>query len=170
MPDLPIQIVDENDVPVRGASKREAWTNGLIHRIIRISIRDESGRLLVQKRSMQKELFPGRYDNSAAGHVDDGESYEQAAYRELEEELALKDVKLKKLGDYYIDVRDDWRDMRRFTRGYELVLKNPLPVFELDPEEVESTQWMNVEEVKELAKNHPDQVTDGLLQFVERFY
>jgi len=170
MSDISIQIVDENNNPVGSATKQEAWRDGLIHRVVRISILDKAGRLLVQKRSAQKELFPGRWDNSAAGHVDAGESYEQAALRELNEELGLKGVELEKLGDYYVDVTDDWRRMKRFTRSYKIVLQDSLPLFNLPRNEVESTEWMDIAKVKELVANHPGQVTDGLEQVMGRFF
>ncbi|HSW74438.1 MAG TPA: NUDIX domain-containing protein [Candidatus Saccharimonadales bacterium] len=170
MPDLPIQIVDENNNPTGSATKQEAWKHGLIHRVVRISILDPAGRLLVQKRSLQKGLFPGRWDNSAAGHVDAGETYEQAALRELHEELGLKDIELQKLGDYYVDVTDDWRRMKRFTRSYKIVLQDPLPLFQLPENEVETTEWMDVAKVKKLIVDHPEQVTDGLEQIINRFF
>ncbi len=167
---MPIQIVDENNNPTGSATKQEAWRDGLIHRIVRISILDKAGRLLVQKRSTQKELFPGRWDNSAAGHVDVGETYEQAALRELNEELGLQGVELQKLGDYYVDVADDWRRMKRFTRSYKIVLQDPLPSFNLPKEEVESIEWMDIAKVKELVANNPEQVTDGLEQVMSHFF
>lgn len=171
MSNTPIQIVDENNTPIGSASKKEVWTKGLLHQVVRITILDETGHILVQKRSGNKELFPGRWDNSAAGHVDAGETYEQAAYRELEEELGIKDVTLEKMGDdYYIEVHDDWRIMKRFTQAYKLTLKNPLPVFTLPPEEVESIEWMSVPQVKELVEKQPDTVTDGLEQIIKRFF
>lgn len=167
---MPIQIVDENDKPIGSATKQETWRDGLIHRIVRISILDSAGRLLVQKRSSQKELFPGRWDNSVAGHVDVGETYEQAARRELSEELGLKDVKLQKIDDYYVEVVDDWRRMNRFTRLYKLVLHDPLPLFELPKDEVESVEWMEIAKVKKLVAEHPEQVTDGLAQVINRSF
>jgi 16S rRNA (adenine1518-N6/adenine1519-N6)-dimethyltransferase len=170
MSDLSIQIVDENNNPTGGATKQEAWRDGLIHRVVRISILDQAGRLLVQKRSLQKELFPGRWDNSAAGHVDMGETYKQTALRELNEELGLRDIKLQKLGDYYVDATDDWRRMKRFTRSYKAVLQDPLPSFELPEDEVESTEWMEVAKVKKLVVDHPERVTDGLEQVISRFF
>ncbi len=170
MPDLPIQIVDKKNNPVGQATKQEAWRNGLIHRIVRISILDETGRLLVQKRSNKKELFPGRWDNSAAGHVDAGETYEQAALRELEEELGLTGLPLVKMGDYYVDVTDDWRMMKRFTRSYKILVSEPLPIFNLPKDEVVATEWMDIKNVKELVGKQPDLVTDGLEQVVNRFF
>lgn len=170
MSDLPIQIVDAQNNPIGGATKQEAWRKGLIHRIVRISILDEKGRMLMQKRSDQKELYPGRWDNSAAGHVDVGETYEQAALRELYEELGLQGVALQPMGDYYVDVTAGWRKMRRFTRSYKIVLKDPLPAFSLPPEEVSDVRWMKISEIKELITNHPDQVTDGIEQVMSQFF
>ena len=170
MSDIPIQIVDQNNNPTGSATKQEAWRDGLIHRVVRISILDPAGRLLVQKRSLDKELFPGRWDNSAAGHVDAGETYEQAALRELHEELGLEGIELQKIGDYYVDVTDDWRQMKRFTRSYKITLQDPLPIFELPKDEVESTEWMEIAKVKKLVADHPEQVTDGLEQVMSRFF
>lgn len=170
MPDLPIQIVDEKNEPAGSATKQEAWRDGLIHRVVRMAIFDTKGRMLVQKRSDQKELFPGRWDNSAAGHVDVGETYEQAALRELEEELGVSGATLEKMGDYYVEVKDNWRIMKRFTRAYRITLKDPLPVFQLPEDEVASTAWMELDAVRSLVNNHPEQVTDGLEQIVERFF
>ncbi len=48
---------------------------------------DSSGRVLLQRRSRAKDLFPGYYCASASGHVASGEDYAEAAMRETEEEL-----------------------------------------------------------------------------------
>lgn len=61
----------------------------LIHRSVGVVIFDDKGRVLLQKRSMTKDLNPGQWSSSAAGHVTKGESYEEAALRELQEELGI---------------------------------------------------------------------------------
>lgn len=46
--------------------------------------------LLLQKRSENKDAFPGCYDISSAGHLPAGQDYLTSALRELEEELGIK--------------------------------------------------------------------------------
>jgi isopentenyldiphosphate isomerase len=60
----------------------------LVHRSVHILVVG-GGRLLLQKRSMHKDTQPGRWDTSVGGHVGFGQSYEEAARREAEEELGI---------------------------------------------------------------------------------
>ncbi|MDD5251824.1 MAG: NUDIX domain-containing protein [Patescibacteria group bacterium] len=86
-------VVDENDQVVGEAPVEEAHARGFWHRIAAVYLFDEQGRILVQRRADD-----GRLDHSAAGHVDVGESYLEAARRELAEELGVKDVNLEEIG------------------------------------------------------------------------
>ena len=58
------------------------------------------GELYLQKRSPNKDIQPGKWDTSVGGHVAAGESFECAAYRELEEELGIKEVRITPLYEY----------------------------------------------------------------------
>ena len=51
---------------------------------------DEGAEVLLQKRAMNKDSFPGRYDTSSAGHIQAGDEPEESAIRELHEELGIK--------------------------------------------------------------------------------
>jgi isopentenyldiphosphate isomerase len=62
----------------------------LIHRSVHVLVVSRDGRLLLQKRSMRKDVQPGRWDTSVGGHVGFGQSYEEAARREAEEELGMR--------------------------------------------------------------------------------
>lgn len=171
MSDAPILIVDEHDNPIGSATKEEAWQQGLIHRAVRFSIYNSKGQLLVQKRSPNKKIFPNCWDNSAAGHVDAGETYEQAAVRELQEEIGitLPEAHLEFVGSYYVDAKDDWRILRRFTRYYTLTLDDPVPELKLAKDEITEIQWMDISDVVALVKNEPQHVSDGLEQIVTRY-
>jgi isopentenyldiphosphate isomerase len=84
-----IQIVDENDEPIGATSSQEARDKGLYHRIARVILKDENGRILSQRRSATKSLYANLWTDSASGHVDEGESYEVAIKRELLEETGI---------------------------------------------------------------------------------
>jgi isopentenyl-diphosphate delta-isomerase type 1 len=85
-----LDVVDENDNVIGSATRGEIHERGMIHRAVHIFVFDTIGRMYVQRRSPQKDRFPGKLDSSAAGHVDSGETYKRAAIRELGEELGLE--------------------------------------------------------------------------------
>lgn len=82
-------IVDEHDVVTRQATRHEAHTQKLLHRAVHIFVFNRKGELFLQKRSRFKDAHPGRWDSSAAGHVNAGCDYAETASRELEEELGV---------------------------------------------------------------------------------
>ncbi len=87
-----VVVVNENDEIIGTMPKDEAHKNGVPHRIAVTYVENTSGQILVQIR------MSGSLDHSSAGHVEVGESYEDAARRELEEELGIKDVDLAYIG------------------------------------------------------------------------
>ncbi|NEA44536.1 NUDIX domain-containing protein [Streptomyces sp. SID11385] len=86
-----VERVDERD-RASGVvvSRREATAEGWLHRIAVTVCRDERGRVLVHRRAERLPRFPGRYEVVVGGAVTAGESYEQAAARELAEELGVR--------------------------------------------------------------------------------
>lgn len=166
---LPIQIVDENDEPISSASIREALKEGLIHRIVRVMVEDADGNILLQKRTEGIELYPGRWDNSAAGHVDVEESYEVAARRELAEEIGLQTTKLREVGYYrHVSYFDQYK-LNRFTKVYKVIVPSDTE-FIIQPEEVSMVQWFTLAEVKQLVSGEPEKVTDGVTDVLKRYY
>ena len=83
-------IVNESDEVIGSAPRDEVHARGLRHRAIHVQIFNHAGEVFLQKRSIWKDRSPGKWDSSTAGHVDAGESYEQAARRELMEEIAVE--------------------------------------------------------------------------------
>ena len=82
-------VVDENDRVVGRNTRTEVHRLGLRHRAVHILVYNSNGEIYLQKRSLQKDTFPGAWDSSAAGHLDSGEDYDACAVRELREELGL---------------------------------------------------------------------------------
>src|SRR6267378_4049705 len=123
-----ILVVDENDKPIGEFSKDEVWQKGLLHRIVRIMVEDEQGRILLQKRSMDVDTFPGCWDHSAAGHVDAGEDYEEAAKRELQEELGISNATLYKVAVYRTNNIFNGRKLNRFNALYKATVNSKQPL------------------------------------------
>ncbi|GBE04178.1 isopentenyl-diphosphate Delta-isomerase [bacterium BMS3Abin09] len=61
----------------------------LLHMVVHVLIFNTKGELLLQKRSMDKDVAPGKWDTSVGGHVNSGEAVEDAVMREMEEELGI---------------------------------------------------------------------------------
>ena len=76
---------------VIGRSTREYCHGGAkpLHPVIHIHIIDRFSRIYLQKRSMKKDIQPGKWDTAVGGHVSYGESVVEAVYREAFEELRL---------------------------------------------------------------------------------
>jgi isopentenyldiphosphate isomerase len=90
-PDELFDLVDRDDHVIGVVRRRDAHRNpALIHRSVQALIFSSDGRLLLQKRSARKDLFPGYYCASASGHVDAGEDYATTAAREIREELGVE--------------------------------------------------------------------------------
>jgi 16S rRNA (adenine1518-N6/adenine1519-N6)-dimethyltransferase len=82
-------VVDKKDRILRYAPRSEVHGNNLRHRAVHILVFNEAGALYLQQRSRWKDRHPLLWDSSAAGHVSAGESYDETAQRELEEELGV---------------------------------------------------------------------------------
>ena len=82
--------VDATDHVIGRVRRGEAHGDpALIHRSVQILVFASDGRVLLQRRSASKDLFPSCYCASASGHVASGEDYTATARRELREELGI---------------------------------------------------------------------------------
>jgi len=83
-------LVDENDIII-GYSSRDACHrgDGVLHRAYSIFIFNSQKELLIQQRSLNKELWPLFWSNSCCSHPRKYENYSQSAHRRLTEETGL---------------------------------------------------------------------------------
>ncbi|MEH0419766.1 NUDIX domain-containing protein [Streptomyces sp. B21-083] len=85
-----VERVDGQDRVLGVVSRRQAIRERWLHRVAVTVCLDEGGRILVHRRSEQLSRFPGIHEVMVGGAVAVGESYEQAAARELAEELGIR--------------------------------------------------------------------------------
>jgi len=84
-----LSIVNENDEVIGEEDRSVIHRDGLLHREIHVWFLTPDKKLIFQKRGLDKETYPGLLDATVGGHVDIGESYEQAAVREAVEETGV---------------------------------------------------------------------------------
>jgi len=83
-------VVDEDDNVIGKTTREECHKdNRNIHRSVYIFVINDKNEMFLQRRSKVKDLYGGYYTGSATGHVDYGEDYDEAAKRELKEELGI---------------------------------------------------------------------------------
>ncbi|MSU76009.1 NUDIX domain-containing protein [Patescibacteria group bacterium] len=159
-----IVTVDENDNVVGAAFRKDAIKNGQAHRISRIFVFNPKGEVYLQKRAKSME-WGGLWDQSVGGHVDEGETYEQAARREAEEELGLTDLKLEKVATYYHEVvNPSGQLLKRYNCLFTSVTdKEP----KIDPSEVEEGRWVSMKELLDWVKRSHDDFTGKPGGFLE---
>lgn len=87
-PDEMFDLIDHDDRVIGTVRRGDAHRDPhLLHRSVQVLVFDSGGRLLLQRRSQCKDLFPGYFCASASGHVASGDEYEPTAEREVAEEL-----------------------------------------------------------------------------------
>jgi isopentenyl-diphosphate delta-isomerase type 1 len=99
-------ILDENG-NITGSAPREICHNGskLLHPVVHIHIINSKNKLLLQKRAMDKDIQPGKWDTSIGGHIRSGESLINAVIRESKEEqgIEINPKKLVKVSKYIFE-------------------------------------------------------------------
>ncbi len=140
-------LVDKKDRLIKIGTKLEAKKLKLFTRSVHILLLNKEGKILLCKRSSNKETYPNKITSSAGGHVEQKESYIIAAKRELKEELGIVTA-LKNAGRFDI-VNKQERAIHHLFIGK---MKKIFP----DPNEISSFSLMSVEEIKKDLCSHPN--------------
>ncbi len=155
-------VVDRNDKFIRNATRQECHTNKkLVHRSATVIVLNDRKEILLEKRSMKKDLYPG-YWGLVAGHVDPGESYEEAAKREMMEEIGIS-AKLTQLFKRVMKVP--------YESEMEMIfLANHNGPFKVNKEESEEVRFFNQEELREALKSDSIKLSLGCIQVLKKFF
>ena len=125
------------------------------HRSVHVWIVDKKRRLVaMQKRSSLKDTFPGRWDISAAGHIEHGHDSKETAVREVAEELGI-DCSLEEL-DFGFTIPAQQADLggcNCYEDVYFIIRNAETCHFAIGEAEVSAMKWISVDELKQLLEN-----------------
>lgn len=134
-------LVDEKGQVVGRATRKECHSGTmLLHPVVHLHIFDSSGRLYLQRRSIHKEIQPGKWDTAVGGHVDYGESIDEALLREVREELGITDFEPIHNFTYLYQSPIE----RELVYSYRTVYEGDIKI---DPVEIDEGRYWPVEEI-----------------------
>ncbi len=157
------------------ASREECHEKGLWHKAVVVFILSEdNSKVLLQKRSSTKRLWPNLWDITAGGHVLAGEFGYQSVIREAEEEIGVKLDKnsLEFIGaTTSVNLKGDIIN-KHFNEYYVAHSDIDIKDVVLQKEEVQDIKWFSREEVIARIKNNYEELTDkkGVWNYLLKYF
>lgn len=137
-------IVDEQGNVIGSATRRECHGGSMqLHPVVHLHVMRKGGFLYLQKRAMDKDIQPGKWDTAVGGHVDFGESITDALFREASEELGLRGFVPSKLPPYVFK-----SDRERELVNPYYVMVGEDEVLTPDPGEITEGRFWHIDEIK----------------------
>ena len=174
-------VCDTDGNPLGSLVERShAHKYGIRHRTAHIwVVREYEGRkqVLLQKRAMNKDSFPGRFDTSSSGHIQAGDEPLESALRELYEELGISahEEDLQYAGYFDVKYEKEFHGKLFKDNEYAFVYCYDLPVditqLTLQKEELDSVEWFDLDEVTAACAVHDQKfcVPGGGLKVIREF-
>lgn len=150
-------VVDENDEVIGQEVRKTVHEKNLLHRAVHVFVFNKRKELLLQKRSLLKDKFPGAWDSSAAGHLDAGESYEDCVVRELEEEIGIEGVDTQQIARISPCENTGWEFIDLHLARHDGALRFPCS-------EVYAAEWFKMEQVREWVIARPEDFATGFIE------
>ncbi len=140
-------LVNEEGETIGKATRKECHSGSkMLHPVVHLHIFNEAGDLYLQKRSMTKDIQPGKWDTAVGGHIDYGETVEEALRREVREELGITDFSPQFITRYVFESAIEKELVNTFCTTYD----GP---FTPDPSELDEGRfWPKAEILANMGK------------------
>lgn len=138
-------VVDENGDTVGSATRGECHSGSmLLHPVVHLHILTDNKELFLQKRSLTKDIQPGKWDTAVGGHVDYGETVEDALKREAFEELGLRIENPEKIERYIFQSMVE----RELVNVYIIRVDKLNFKVNIDPVEIDEGRFWSFDEIE----------------------
>lgn len=135
-------VVNEQGETIGKATRKECHSGSkLLHPVVHLHIFNKAGDLYLQKRSMRKDIQPGKWDTAVGGHIDYGEPVETALRREVREELGVTEFTPLLITRYVFESAIEKELVHAFRTCYE----GP---FSPDPVELDEGRFWPLAEIE----------------------
>lgn len=159
-----LDIINEKDEVFNILPRKEAHAKLQLVRIAAVLVINDENKILLQKASPNKSpRFANKWTYSAAGHVDAGEAYEQAAIREGKEELGISIETPKYIGISRV-IHEKTGKLGPFHHVFKTHSNGP---FVMDETEAQELRFFTLNEIQEMILTHPDTVVDNLKEAIK---
>ncbi len=160
-------LVNENDEKIGLMPKQEAHEKGVLHRAFSVFVFNGKNELLLQQRALHKYHSPGLWTNTCCSHQRDGETSLNAGKRRLFEEMGFS-THLKETTSFIYKAPFD-NGLTEHELDH-ILIGNFEGIPQINPEEVASWKWMDLEEVKNDIQNNPEIYTAWFKIIFDKFY
>jgi isopentenyldiphosphate isomerase len=138
-----LPIVDESGKVIDKATRARCHGGSkLLHPVVHLHVVASDGSFLLQKRSMTKDIQPGRWDTAVGGHVDYGEDVFTALLRESREELGLVGIEPRFVTKYVFESKVE----RELVNAYFVILSKNY-AFNFDKTEIDEVRFWTPQEI-----------------------
>jgi len=140
-------LVDEQGNVIGKATRSECHSGTFwLHPVVHLHVLNSAGELFLQKRAMNKDTQPGKWDTSVGGHVSYGETVEQALQREVFEEIGIQ-----KYQPVFVQ-RYVWKSLveSELVNMFYTIYNG---TFEIDHEEIEKARFWTIHEIQQQIKS-----------------
>ncbi len=157
-----IILVDENDIPIGVKYRDQIDYTKDIYRWSGIWVENSQGEVLIAQRKLTKDKDPGKWGPAAAGTLEEGETYESNARKEVQEELGITVDSFESGPKQHADT-----PRRYFGQWFLCKLDKTLDEFTIQEDEVEQIAWVKKEELVNDMKRNPDKYVPSFVQGIE---